>query len=209
MQFNNKQAIDVLAKLHSGGFPSAIVAGGCVRDEIFGKPVKDIDVFVSYEDFDNRLVNIQEVLGREVVLEGDIDYEGGEDDEVQGVLTLEPHGDELPVQVIVLAPGMAPLDRVERFDFSFCQAAWDGKEVVTTCWFRGMYDFYLRRGFGFIILKHCESQHEFDRSMVRYERLKQKYPDWKLVVYPEFQKYQVPPIDDPLTAYFETHFKTT
>ena len=184
MQFNNKQAIDVLAKLHAGGFPSAIVAGGCVRDEIFGKPVKDIDVFVSYEDYENRTVNIQDVLGREVVLDGDSgDYEGGEDAEVRGVVSLEPHEGELPVQVIVLAPGMSPLDRVGRFDFGFCQVAWDGNNLEFSLGF--LKDFNNKT----ITLVHCENQQEFDRSWVRLNRLMKKYLEFDYVIPEKYHGY--------------------
>jgi hypothetical protein len=41
-----------------------------------------------------------------------------------------------------------------------------------------------------ITLVHCESQHEFNRSMVRYERLKQKYPEFTLVIPNKYKAYR-------------------
>lgn len=172
MQFNNKQAIDLLEKLHAGGFPSAIVAGGCVRDEIFGKPVKDIDVFVSYADAYKYLFpesHFADCLERDVSLEYWSLYTDIPD--VDSVCSVVPLAGELPVQIIIMKPRLSPIERLGLLDFGFCQVAWDGKEVVYTPEFQ--WDHY----FDEITLVHCENQHEFDRSMVRYERLKQKYPE--------------------------------
>ena len=185
MQFKNQQAIDALAKLHAGGFPSAIVAGGCVRDEIFGKHVKDIDVFVSYEDAyhypDDPLVSFTSVLERSGVKEDWSTYMDIPD--VDSVYSIQPLTEELPVQIIVMKQGLLPLDRLSKLDWGFCQVAWDGKQEV---WMEGFSADYTCDT---ITLIYCENQKEYDRSMVRYERLKQKYPEFKLVIPQEYQKF--------------------
>lgn len=179
-----QQIKDVLSKLHAGGFPSAIVAGGAIRDYIFGKPIKDIDVFVSYADTYDYLFPISHFahhLERNVFKEDWSSYVDIPD--VDSVYSVLPFTGELPVQIIVMKPGLSPVERVDQLDFGFCQAYYDGESVKHT-W--GFHEDANRKT---ITLIRCENQQEFDRSIIRYERLKQKYPEFTLVIPEKFQRY--------------------
>ena len=186
MQFNNKQAIDILAKLHAGGFPSAIVAGGCVRDEIFGKPVKDIDVFVSYADVarwytTDHIAHFENAIGRKVTKEDWSTYMDIPD--VDSVYSVHSLTKELPVQIIVMKKGLSPVQRIDQLDFGFCQVFANGKDVFATDEF---YDDLRNKT---ITLVHCEHQHEFDRSWVRLNRLMKKYPEFDYVIPEKYHGY--------------------
>lgn len=47
---------DLLAALHKAGAPEAIIAGGALRDTYNGRPVKDVDIFLSDRFMNKRLV---------------------------------------------------------------------------------------------------------------------------------------------------------
>lgn len=172
MQFNNQQAITFLGKLHEAGVKSAIIAGGAVRDEIFGKPVKDIDFFVSSEDFVD-VKKIQENLGKKVTRLTCTGYASIPD--VGSVYDIEWKTGELPMQIIVMEDGMTPEQRINTFDFGFCQVGYNGKEIIASEHFTTDYESRT------ISLVYCENQHEHTRSMARYDRLSQKYPEFTLV----------------------------
>lgn len=175
--FNNQQAKNILSRLHADGLSSAIVAGGCVRDTVFGKPVKDIDIFVSFEDWSHLWVPdvyLVDTLDREVVVENWSIYADIPD--VKLVYTIHPLANELPAQIIVMKEELSPLERLDKLDWGFCQAAWDGEKVVTTEHFDTDYRNQT------MTLVHCEDLKEYDRSMVRAGRLKQKYPEFGVLV---------------------------
>lgn len=160
---NNEQIQKYLSKLHVAGATSAVIAGGAVRDSLFGKPVKDIDIFVSKEQahFITEVFSVEKNLYCGYINIPDVD----------GVFDIPVTHTELPVQIITMDEGMSPADRLHTFDFGFCQVAYDGKNIITTENFLNDYKNNT------ITLVYCENQHEYDRSMRRFERLKEKYPD--------------------------------
>lgn len=186
MQFQHEQAQHLLSKFHDAGIKSAVLAGGIVRDTIFGKDPKDIDIFVSQEDFDENKVKIA-LFEHEV---SECDFSGyAEIPDVQRVFNISRkyasitemvklHCD-LPAQIIVMQPGMSPLKRIETFDFGFCQVAYDGEKILFTDHFSKD---YLDKT---ISLVYCENQHEWERSMIRFARISQKYPEFRLVCRPK------------------------
>lgn len=182
-----QQIKDVLSKLHAGGFPSAIVAGGAIRDYIFGKPIKDIDVFVSWDDWFTLAqycgVSFTKILDRDSAIEAWSLYL--EIPDVYCVYGVTPVDGELPVQIIVMKPGLTPVQRVDQLDFGFCQAYYDGgrKGIGITNHFAE--DAQKKS----ITLVHCENQNGFYRSMIRYERLMQKYQEFQLVIPQKYQQY--------------------
>jgi len=188
-----EQFDSILAQLQEVGV-KGLIAGGAVRDHILGKPVKDIDVFVAHEP--NLVSKLQAAFGALHVnpsLAAEYIGEAGQS-EVSHVYEVRKSVDPFdmgaihlpPVQVIVLAPGMDPLDRVKHHDFGICQ-----------CWYEGGGDL----DFGFtgafigdvadnsFTLTHCEDQHQFDRSMRRWERFKERFPEFSLYVPFRFREY--------------------
>lgn len=178
-----KQIQVVLDRLHAGGFPSAIVAGGAIRDYILGKPIKDIDVFVSYEDTDQFMfpsLVMANALNRDVLKEDWSTYMNIPD--VLAVYSMTPYM-ELPVQIIVMKPGLSPVDRIDQLDFGICQVWYNG--VTKKCTPAFSEDAVNKT----ITLVHCENLHEFERSMTRYVRLSQKYSEFELLIPEQFQQY--------------------
>jgi hypothetical protein len=174
MEFSNEQAQGILNKLHAAGIHSAILAGGCVRDALFGKPIKDIDIFVSEEDADS--MKLSKALSRSVQKLNCTSY--AEIPDVSSVFDVEVSAGEIPVQIVSMKNGMSPVERISTFDFGFCQVGYNGKEVIATEHFKS--DFSNKT----ISLVYCEDQKEYGRSMARYERLKTKYPEFNLISKP-------------------------
>lgn len=161
--------------------PSAIVAGGYLRDRLNFVSPKDVDIFVEplglQQQFD---------LAKRFPLKKDtatqfLEYTGGEFSEVCGVWSLGI-ADGYSVQLIEV--DKAPEQRAREHDFGICQVYHDGTDLHVT-------DAFLKdhseRTF---TLSHCESKAQFDRSMARYERLSMKYPSYPLVIPQEFQQWQ-------------------
>lgn len=160
--------------------PSAILAGGYLRDTILERPVKDIDLFCSELGDDKRLA--LKALFPDAKPEQFSEWLAYQGNEVVAVWSLgECAG--LPLQLIELAPGCSPVDRAKSHDFGICQVWHDGTDADSTeAFYRDCHD----RSF---TLAHCEDQAQFDRSMRRFERLSKKYPDHELVIPQEFQQW--------------------
>ncbi|MCA8110265.1 hypothetical protein [Burkholderia cepacia] len=185
-----KQFDSILAQLQEVGV-KGLIAGGAVRDHILGKPVKDIDVFVAHDpDVVSKLQAAFGVLHVNPSLAAEYIGEAGQS-EVSHVYEVsfgddpfDPDLGHVPVQVIALAPGMDPLDRVKHHDFGICQ-----------CWYVGhgfkMYTeaFAADMSGKRFTLMHCEDQHQFDRSMRRWERFKERFPEFSLYVPFRFREY--------------------
>jgi hypothetical protein len=61
-----KRWAEVLSRLHNGGFPEAVIAGGALRDLHNGKPVKDVDIWVrSVVDTDLTEMLVEAAMGYE------------------------------------------------------------------------------------------------------------------------------------------------
>jgi|SRR5687768_8466652 len=194
-KFSHPQTQNVLDALHSAGITSAIAAGGIVRDVLFGKTPKDIDIFISHDEV-NKLkeTGISERLGGTLEClfsseysaipdvhsiynlqqELPIDWRALKEEVIQQLKDFIPSG-ELPVQIIVIENGMTPRERLDTFDFGFCQVGYDGKEVVYTDHF--LRDFQNET----VTLVFCENEKEFKRSMKRYDRLKDKFPELTMI----------------------------
>lgn len=150
-------------------FPGAIIAGGYLRDIFFGKPPKDVDVFVPKLAEDNPFV----VCGS-LVPECAGQYMHAE--EVGMVFKTPWTVDGLPVQIIEMAEGLDPAERVALHDFDFCQVWTDGWAV------HGLGKLELVEATRTVTLAHCEDGAQFARSMRRWERLSQRYPEFTLHV---------------------------
>ncbi|MDF0504855.1 hypothetical protein POK33_29400 [Burkholderia cenocepacia] len=186
-----EQFDSILAQLQEVGV-KGLIAGGAVRDHILGKPVKDIDVFVAHDsDVVSKLQTAFGVLHVSPSLAAEYIGEAGQS-EVQHVYEVsfgdDPFGqfNRAPTQVIVLAPGMDPLDRVKHHDFGICQCWYEGSPNGVMASTEAFLDDYRQK---FFTLSHCEDQQQFDRSMRRWERFKERFPEFSLYVPFRFREY--------------------
>jgi hypothetical protein len=155
-------------------FPEAIIAGGFLRDVYFHRTPKDIDIFVPYTlGAATKMLdrfNIPVMVGSAYMPGSDV-----------GVIWNIP-GYTLPVQVIMMDHGVDIVERVKKHDFDFCQIWHDGFCTYSTDAFKAM-------NMNTVTLVDCEDHLQFKRSMRRWDRLKQKYPDYQLVIPKRFQHF--------------------
>lgn len=154
--------------------PSAIMAGGCLRDREFGKKVKDIDIFVPVSSNPEKdLSEVKKMLIDLGWLDVRVDtaktYPEGCDTRIIGVV----EGRVLncpPIQVVV---GEWDTEKIfEHFDFGICQISFDGRTI------RRSPDYQMdRRSRKFRIVTE-RSDKAFVSSINRWARLKEKYQDW-------------------------------
>lgn len=159
--------------------PSAILAGGYLRDTVLDRPAKDIDIFCCAEVEPMRLRR----KFPEARLEPFSHWLEYQDNEVVSVWNLGT-AMGLPVQLIEIDGH--PLDRAKEHDFGICQVWHDGTDMDSTeAFLRDCLD-------SSFTLVRCENQAQFDRSMKRFARLSQKYPDHELVIPLEFKQWMKP-----------------
>lgn len=152
--------------------PEAIVAGGCLRDTINGKPVNDIDIFVPQ----SRGHVAREVIseGRrltKVIPEPYLTFNNA----VSDVRYYEGNG-ELPVNIIsVTDDTCTPEQQLDRFDFGICRVAYDGVRL----WKDLTFDRDQREHTFTLLVAQTKEQRKY--SLERFKRLQEKYPGWKMV----------------------------
>lgn len=111
--------------------PSAVIAGGALRDLDNGRPVKDLDVFLE-ADSESKARQIMEDLG-DAGFAVSWDESFGEnvypeDQNLEVVAVMDLLGFDIAVQLIFVAwPTIAI---VERFDYGICRLSWDGAKLV-------------------------------------------------------------------------------
>lgn len=155
--------------------PSAYLAGGALRDLDNGRPVKDLDVFFTednwvYEALEDGLAKMGYFYKRECPGQ----YMDGAAQEVYGSSTYESTEGGPELNLIQLEPSFNPASIVDRVDFGLCQIGYGIMGVdVTTAY---MHDKYNK----VFTLTRAETLEGVVRSLKRYDRLKQKYPGWEL-----------------------------
>lgn len=164
-----------LAAVHVA-YPEAIIAGGALRDREHGVKVKDLDIFVSSHSNASmeQARNVYAELRKSGWVDIDIDMEKtytSSDRIISGVLNAKFPGAP-PVQIIVGTWAMSSV--VPEIDFGICQISFDGKEIRRS---RDYVEDAARRQFR--LIPKVDDQ-GFVRSLTRWARLKEKYPDWKL-----------------------------
>lgn len=160
--------------------PSAIIAGGALRDLDNMRPVKDIDVF--YTESTDKLDGIHAALDGEYrysrMCPGE--YLDGAAQEVTGTVTFLSVDDRMPeLNLIQLDPSFNVDSIIHRVDFGLCQIGFDQNGVVKTEAYE--HDKLNRR----FTLTRAETLEGTLRSLKRYDRLAQKYVGWDLYWLPE------------------------
>lgn len=114
-------------------FPSAVIAGGCIRDMIYNKEVKDIDIFIQIDDvsaFDisklemalgQRLWPLSQTTEREEYQQ----FMNESDRQLIEIYQFDKGGVEHQLIFLKTDP-----DMVHKFDLSFCQVTYDAKNFV-------------------------------------------------------------------------------
>jgi predicted nucleotidyltransferase len=162
---------EILQSLQNGGI-KAIIAGGCVRDFILQRPIKDIDVFVPVGcGFDMWLP-----VGTTLVRKNDLSYAPFSDGMVKYTTTLEYKGNDVQIIEVDMEEFSAD-ELMARVDFTICQATYDME--------LGVYvspSFLEDTSAKEFVLIRADNQDQYDYSMKRYERLTaEKYKGWGFV----------------------------
>ncbi len=168
---------DILSRLHAGGFPEAIVAGGALRDYRTGREheVKDIDVFIEDKPlYLNQLNNAFAGWSHKLAVPERV----AQYMQFEGVVCVQEYvspTNAVPVQVIVMNRSVEPQSTIERHDFGACQVAFDGTRwYATEAFEKDLTD-------KTFTLVRCRDEKDRKRSLKRWERLSNKFTDWRLV----------------------------
>jgi len=159
------------------GIPSAIMAGGCLRDREQGVRVKDLDIFVpvstnTHEDLNSIATMLRQGGLYEVSVEPAKMYPAGMDSQIIGIVEARAMNCP-PLQVIV---GEWDTSRIfDRFDFGICQISFDGQKIQRSV----DYKFDMARK-TFTYVRRNDSDEAFVSSINRWARIKEKYPSWTL-----------------------------
>jgi hypothetical protein len=179
-------------------FPGTILAGGALRDlnANFGpSSIKDLDFFVP---FGTSLYDLPEALDELGYRRTNIVASSvwvGADTTIDSSMCFEKEGAQT-VNIIWMAEGNTPIERLSRFDFGACQIAYDGVTYHTTTAFHT--DMRERT----FTLVRSDSVDQYDRSIKRFLRFTERYIGWTLRDPHDFAGKYNPPVYDTLPSAF-------
>lgn len=169
-------------------FPSAVIAGGALRDTFLNKPIKDVDIFIpvpsgmTLDDAYESIWNMFDRYSWTIQLDpfskyGTTKTETDADRDLYAIYKLErlivpedtrafwcPSGEKY--DLILCTEEAANID---TFDINLCQITFDGVMLSYSAAFQDAVD---RK-----VLK-VMNVNRTDRNKARMERLKQKFPDY-------------------------------
>lgn len=169
------RAVLALIQQHA---PSAYLAGGALRDAWYGRPIKDLDFFIPADALDWLIGEALEKAGYRCTVVANAQYFA--DDPTVADARLYEQAGLLPVNIIRLHVFNPCRDALDRFDLGFCQIGFDGQHVHTTN------AFAIDEADHTITLTRCESPEQFERSLSRVNRLRDKYREFIFVVPEKF-----------------------
>lgn len=154
-------------------FPSAVIAGGALRDSMWDKPVKDVDILVPVTfDYIGSLDAAYEAVwnmfsGQDIVLDSQSQYgvkcKEDEDRDLYAIFKLTRG---YKYDIILCTPDAA---RIETFDINICQISYDARKLL----FTGDY------AHGFLTRQiKVVNVNRTDRNAARVQRLLEKYPNF-------------------------------
>lgn len=152
----------LLAELQQND-PTAVLAGGAIRDLYCGVSPKDLDFFTKWN---KDLIFFQSLP---IIRSSDINYEGMMF--VDAIVSIDKG--PLPINIIIGSGYNTTTELIETFDFGICQIAFDGKNIIKTPAFD--WDFK----YGLFTLRMTLRQNK--RSLQRFERISPRYPNFKIV----------------------------
>lgn len=148
--------------------PNAIIGGGACRDAYFGKPIKDIDVFVDVPDLPDSLKTLATHMGGTADLGGS----SGPLDCPQGGVLFTDGRIELNV---VNRQGVDIIDDIHDYDFGLSQIAVTPSGVIMTPKF---VEDATRMGITYTHADDDRPRWHRESSAKRLTRLVQKYPNF-------------------------------
>lgn len=172
--------LSLLSSIEVATGMTPVLAGGALRDRYHSVPVKDLDIFLPYST--EAVKNVRRVFddaGFSLFQEAHMEYEEMTD----CLLVLgfrDLHGLLPDVNIIFLRENVSADHEqvVERIDFGICQIGVFLNE-------NGVAEFYYTNAFVEDVLNKTFTlvrEYDQDRSLRRFERLKQKYPNHRLVL---------------------------
>lgn len=165
IKYQKKIALEVLNKLQAYD-SNVILAGGAPRDWMFGKPAKDLDVYLKYSDVD-RLIETVEYLGlRPKKIAGNDLPKNYITDYLQRVIDVRYKFCDVQIMV-----GNIPTSQViDKFDLSISQICMSktGTIRASTNFDQGLKDKTIR-----VISSRLGSNSPY------CTKIKQKFPSWK------------------------------
>lgn len=174
-------------------FPEAVIAGGCVRDYLNGKPAKDIDVFVDGTGFNRDGMALCDPF--RVVESPDFIYlrafdpaygtDHGRGGDHSMVYCATYVFDDIAIQIIALdlSPwgGWSEANAVNRIDLGLCRVSYSGRSkggvpmIHHGIGYWG--DFQARK----MTVLRADTEAQYRGSVKRHERLSAKYPGYPLI----------------------------
>jgi hypothetical protein len=165
--------IDMLRKVQ-GELPSAVIAGGALRDLWHNKPIKDVDIFIPMKSDEVDLDAIEaKVLAiypySELVLtsmygqKGDVATPGFRN--IFAIWRMEVDG---VIYELIFIEDMGE-NMIDVFDISICQISFDGEMLHTSKEFM--------RSIGDGVIRVCNTNRA-DRQVKRLRRVMDKYPEY-------------------------------
>jgi hypothetical protein len=165
------QAVLSKVQIH---FPSAVIAGGALRDLWHNQTPKDVDIFIPVDEPEDNLY-VDQMADLDPMYELIAASIYGQEQvpatrqnglrEIFAIYRLNIDG--IVYELIFIQADDAPVHTV--FDINICQAAYDGQEVVLT-------DEFLR-GVNEKVLRVCNVNRK-DRQTKRLMRVAEKYPEY-------------------------------
>lgn len=158
----------LIKKIH----PEAILAGGALRDSVFGKPIKDIDIFIEFP-----FSNFAELLNMKIERSAaSIDYTLFDTDtHIKGIYDVFTRDDTPPIQIIELE-SLDIQALLSGFDWGFCQIGTkDCKSFIVTDHFMNDYN----NNTATCVLESSDTR--LKHSLKRGKKLFKKYPDKKFM----------------------------
>lgn len=165
------EVLEVIRWTVPGSHP--VIGGGALRDHILGRPIKDIDVFVSTRDVGPFLVADTSLLKKINCSPMTAQY-GRKD--MHGAWDFQQVIEGFAVQVI-LADFEDKRDLAHTFDLGLSRVTFDGTLYVSPEFIQDATDKKFR-------IRRADNQYELERTYRRIKRLHEKYPEFTLD--PEF-----------------------
>lgn len=159
--------LDVLNKVQTQ-YPSAVIAGGCLRDLDYGLQPKDVDIFIpnTFDLVGEAEDNIQDVLGDATEIFGQV---SDKYDYVRDVnLVLKYTIGDTDYDVIFETIKDKSQTVIDTFDFSICQIMHNGKELTVS----GAYSLTKT------LKKIFCTRYDKDTFQSRVKRLSEKFGDF-------------------------------
>lgn len=161
--------LDVLTKVQTQ-YPSAVIAGGCLRDLDYGLQPKDVDIFIPDargEIIDDASATLYRLFGEAKEVFGDI---SSQYDYVRDIKLVQKYTiNGLDFDIIFEHIKDKEQTVIDTFDFSICQIMHDGKETTVSR------DYELTKANQMI---YC-TRYDEDTFQARVKRLAEKFPEMR------------------------------